>query len=148
MSTLTMPASQSAHAVQASTRTRRGPRPTICCRDSREHRRGNHLRDTNYRGSASPWRLTSRGRAVFVVMALIIVSLAVVLGAIRATAASTTPPEGWVASIVQPGDTLWSLATEGSSNQTDPRAIIAEIKAINGLTGSHLAPGQRLFLPS
>lgn len=118
--------------------------PATVCRHARGMR-AEHLQDNDFAHALTPWRLTRRGRSVLVVALLAIVSVAVVLGAIRATAASTTPPQGWVATVVQPGDTLWSLAAAESGQ--DPRAVIATIRSVNGLNDSALVPGQRLYLP-
>lgn len=118
--------------------------PATACRHARGMK-ADHLRPNDFARAQAPWRLTRRGRSVLVVALLAIVSVAVVLGAIRATAASTTPPQGWVATVVQPGDTLWSLAAADSGQ--DPRAVIATIRSVNGLNDSALIPGQRLYLP-
>jgi nucleoid-associated protein YgaU len=48
--------------------------------------------------------------------------------------------------VVQPGDTLWSIA--GSlGGDDDVRAVVDEIQELNGLEGSALVPGQVLVLP-
>jgi hypothetical protein len=91
-------------------------------------------------------RLTRRGRGLLaLVLALVMVAL-VVAGALRATAASTEVPTGWTTTVVQPGDTLWSLASSRAKGE-DPRSLIAQIKTTNGLTGSGVVSGQRLLLP-
>lgn len=103
-----------------------------------------------YRGMAlqrSGIRLTRRGRGLVVIVLSVIMMALVVAGALRATAASTEPPAGWTTSIVQPGDTLWSLAAARSDANGDPRALIALIKQVNGLTGSQVNSGQHLLLP-
>ncbi|MDY7103185.1 MAG: LysM domain-containing protein [Actinomycetota bacterium] len=46
--------------------------------------------------------------------------------------------------IVQPGDTLWSIAAELDPG-ADPRRVVAELSSMNG--GASLAVGQRLVLP-
>ena len=47
--------------------------------------------------------------------------------------------------VVQPGDTLWELATERYAG--DPREAIWRIKERNGLRTSALTPGAVLVLP-
>jgi nucleoid-associated protein YgaU len=48
--------------------------------------------------------------------------------------------------VVQPGDTLWSIA--GSLGGTDDvRAVVDAIQQLNGLEDAVLAPGQVLVLP-
>jgi nucleoid-associated protein YgaU len=46
---------------------------------------------------------------------------------------------------VQPGDTLWSIATERYNG--DPRQGVWVIQHENGLGGASLTPGQVLLLP-
>jgi nucleoid-associated protein YgaU len=46
--------------------------------------------------------------------------------------------------VVQPYDTLWSIAARSYS---DPREGIWEISERNGLRGATIAPGQVLVLP-
>jgi LysM repeat protein len=48
--------------------------------------------------------------------------------------------------VVQPGDTLWSLAQEVAPEQ-DPRAVVDAIVDVNDLDGVGLVPGQVLQLP-
>lgn len=59
------------------------------------------------------------------------------------TAAGSTPVAGRL-HVVQPGDTLWSLAS-GLEPGADPRRLVAELASING--GSAIEVGQRLVLP-
>jgi LysM repeat protein len=48
--------------------------------------------------------------------------------------------------VVQPGDTLWSIATslEGAG---DVRVLVDEIQELNGLDSAVLVPGRTLLLP-
>ena len=48
--------------------------------------------------------------------------------------------------VVQPGDTLWSIASAVDGGG-DVRAVIDAIQALNGLRGTELVPGQTLVLP-
>jgi nucleoid-associated protein YgaU len=48
--------------------------------------------------------------------------------------------------VVQPGDTLWSIATS-LDGDGDVRAVVDEIQELNGLAGAELVPGQVLQLP-
>jgi LysM repeat protein len=49
--------------------------------------------------------------------------------------------------VVEPGDTLWSIATSVSGTDRDVRAVVDEIRQVNGLVGADLVPGQVLTLP-
>ena len=48
---------------------------------------------------------------------------------------------------VEPGDTLWSIATEHYPPSEDPRARVEAIRQENGLEGYGIRPGMRLELP-
>jgi hypothetical protein len=48
--------------------------------------------------------------------------------------------------VVEPGDTLWSIAASVADGE-DVRAVVDSIQELNGLEGSGLVPGQVLQLP-
>lgn len=48
---------------------------------------------------------------------------------------------------VEPGDTLWHIATETYAPGEDPRENVEEIRRENGLEGYTIQPGVRLELP-
>jgi hypothetical protein len=48
--------------------------------------------------------------------------------------------------VVQPGQTLWSIAVRAEPS-ADPRQVIAEIMAANSLTGSSVQTGELLWVP-
>lgn len=91
-------------------------------------------------------RLTRRGRAVVLAFFVLMASLA---SAVLFTTASraSDPDIGPVPSVVvQPHDTLWSIATR-TAPRRDPYAAVAEIQRLNGLNGYVVHPGQTLVLP-
>jgi nucleoid-associated protein YgaU len=92
---------------------------------------------------AGPLRMTRRGRVVVLAIALLIVLLP---GAWRAMATAQVEGPATVAVTVQPGDTLWGIASSVDPG-TDPRGLIAEIREANGLARSGLVPGQVLHIP-
>jgi LysM repeat protein len=47
--------------------------------------------------------------------------------------------------FVQPGDTLWSIATARYGG--DPRAGVWKLQQRNGLAGTTITPGERLLIP-
>jgi nucleoid-associated protein YgaU len=96
----------------------------------------------------STLRLTRRARRLAVVLAL---CGGVVLGSWLAPLLSGGADEGLhlagVSSVVvEPGDTLWSIAASVADGE-DVRAVIDRIQELNGLEGSGLVPGQVLQLP-
>ena len=91
-------------------------------------------------------RLTRRGRVVLLMFFVLLASLA---SAVLFTTASRAddPPTGPAPTVVvQPHDTLWSIATRVSGRR-DPHAAVAEIRRLNGLDGVVVHPGQTLVLP-
>jgi LysM repeat protein len=48
--------------------------------------------------------------------------------------------------VVQPGDTLWSIAAEVAGTD-DVREVVDRIQELNGLQDAVLMPGQVLELP-
>lgn len=49
--------------------------------------------------------------------------------------------------VVRQGDTLWSIATRLSA-AADPRPLVDQIAAANGLQADSLVPGQTLVIPA
>ncbi len=96
-------------------------------------------------------RLTRRGRVVFGALATVFVAglLAFVatLGAPQALASNTQADgQQFHYVVVQPGASLWSVATELDSS-ADPRDLVAEIVQLNQLVGSGVEAGQPLAVP-
>jgi nucleoid-associated protein YgaU len=83
---------------------------------------------------------------MFVPRALVLLGVIVALAALALSAARPTSGSGSESRyVVQPGDTLWALASERYGG--DPREAIWEIKERNGLASSALTPGTVLVLP-
>ncbi len=89
-------------------------------------------------------RLTRSGRAVVILLALLLAGAAVVLAAPASQAANPAGPAPTV--VVRSGDTLWSIATRFAPSD-DPFATIDEIRRLNGLTGCTVPVGVRLTIP-
>ena len=73
---------------------------------------------------------------------LVLVVVGVVLWAAFARSSDASGPER--SYVVQPYDTLWSIAAAGYA---DPREGVWEIRERNDLDGSTIVPGQVLVLP-
>jgi LysM repeat protein len=74
---------------------------------------------------------------------LVLVLLAALVWAVVARASTAAGPERTY--VVQPGDTLWSIASERYGG--DPRSGIWKIERRNGLRGRPLVAGRRIVLP-
>jgi LysM repeat protein len=94
----------------------------------------------------SQLRLTRRGRAVVLVFFMLMASLASAV--LFATASRASDPETGPAPtvVVQPHDTLWSIATR-TAPRRDPYAAVAELQRLNDLSGYVVHPGDTLVLP-
>jgi nucleoid-associated protein YgaU len=94
-----------------------------------------------------PWRAPRAGgifstrRLLAAVAAFALLTVGFALGA-RGDA-----PARYTTLVVQPGDTLWSIATEHYPGD-DVRARVQDIEDSNGLSGPTIQVGQSLKLPS
>jgi LysM domain len=113
-----------------------------------------HSRREHSRRDRVPVRLTRRGR-------LVVGALAVVLAAAIMTVISMAASGGAQAAnhgrqgagyqglrqiVVQPGQTLWSIAAKAEPS-ADPRLVVAQIMAANSLTTTAVQAGQELWVP-
>lgn len=101
------------------------------------------------RCQAPPIRLTRRGRTVLM---LFLVSATLIVSGLAAQASSRdsdggTAPVSHQTVVVQPGQTLWSIAREVGSDR-DIRSLIHDIEELNGLSSGFLQAGQRLVVPA
>ena len=109
-----------------------------------------HGRPADGQSAAAPLRLTRRGRVVVAVAAaLLLAALSLV---IAASAQATNHPAARAAQqnltqvTVRPGQSLWSVA-ESADPGADTRVVIQQIVELNGLTGTVVFAGQRLWVP-
>ena len=92
-------------------------------------------------------RLTRRARVLGVTLALMLgVAIGSWLGPLVAGSDGDLRLAGAQSVVVQPGDTLWSIAGEVAGS-SDVRVVVDRIQEINGLSGTVLLPGQVLELP-
>jgi LysM repeat protein len=91
-----------------------------------------------------PIRLTRRGRIVVFSFLLSLTGGAVAL--VSAPGQAADPPGPAPTVIVQPGDTLWGIATR-TKGREGRDATVEEIRRLNNLTGYDIDAGQRLVLP-
>jgi hypothetical protein len=102
----------------------------------------------------APLRLTRRGR---VVVATLVVTVIAVVGLVIAMAAAggaqAASPGGAGAGhqgmhevVVRSGQTLWSIASAAEPT-ADPRLVVQQIMAANGMSTTDVAAGQLLWVP-
>jgi hypothetical protein len=97
------------------------------------------------RGEAARMRLTIRGRAVARTLASVLVVAVFLLVApgLARGVGPDRPPR--VTYVVQPGDTLWSIANRVAPGQ-DPRPVVDGLIEANDVPGG-LQAGQELSIP-
>lgn len=98
-----------------------------------------------------PLRLTQRGRIVVtgvsaLMAGLLSVGLATAAQATRQAGQPEWPGRYVTRVVVQPGQSLWSLA-EAYAPRSDPRQVIQQVLQLNSLASDQLRPGQVLWLP-
>jgi LysM repeat protein len=95
-------------------------------------------------------QLTRRGRVV-VLLALVAAGIALMLalsGLVGGAAAGTGPSRPATHTIlVQPGQTLWSIARDAAPD-ADRRETIAQIIQLNALPASGVSAGERIVVPT
>ena len=79
---------------------------------------------------------------MFVRLVIVVVIAALAVGLAARPSGSAGKPVNYV---VQPADTLWSIAAKHYPG--DPREGVWELQHRNRLYGTTLVPGQRLVLP-
>lgn len=134
------------------------PRPTTTRRgapDRTTTRRG-HLRvvEAPARPALAPtgplqaWRRRIGALAVLLA-AIVLVGQAVAgSGAGEATSVDEVVPVSSSTVVVQPGQTLWDVASERAPAGVAPRAYLDELREVNALDGSDLDAWQVLRLPA
>ena len=92
-------------------------------------------------------RLTARGRAALVVLALLLV----VGWALRPTGAAAGDAEPAIpvdVVTVSAGQTLWQIASSVTAPGEDVRDVVDRLIVLNGLSGSGVRAGQQLLVPA
>jgi hypothetical protein len=102
------------------------------------------------RPAGSAVQLTRRGRVV-ILLVLVAVGVALMMaltGLVGGAAAGTGPAHPATRTIVvQPGQTLWSIARDIAPN-ADRRETIARIIQLNALPASGVSAGERIAVPA
>lgn len=99
-------------------------------------------------------QLTRRGRLARTVALLALLAALVVMsldvlssGRALAEAAPPTVPVSTATAVVAQGDSLWSIA-QSVAPAADPRAVVEDIRELNGLRSNLIQPGQVLLVPA
>ena len=93
-------------------------------------------------------KMTARGRAVLLAVVAVPLCIVLLLLAINGGGATATLEAGSPAEVVmvQPGESLWSIAETIAPN-ADPRDVILEIVEFNRLESADVLAGQQIAIP-
>lgn len=90
---------------------------------------------------------TRKRMSLLPVIALAALSLSVTLPALSSMRLYAATPQRSTVVIVQPGDTLWSIASAHTGSEGNIEATIDRITLVNHLGTTPLQPGERLRIP-
>ncbi len=99
------------------------------------------------RPAVQPVRLTRRGTVLIGLLIALCTMGVIVLAAMNAGPAAPSLRDAPASVVVEPGDTLWQIATEVAPAD-NPAMIVERIRAANDLGTAPLQPGQTLILPT
>jgi hypothetical protein len=91
-------------------------------------------------------KLVEARRRLALVVAGLVVIAAVILGGGTGGSAIASRPGAPRTVVLQPGETLWAVATEYAPTGVDPRAYVDALEKLNDLKGQAPA-GMKLILP-
>lgn len=91
-------------------------------------------------------RLTTRGRRVLVALGF---ALSIAVGGTVGTLVqgAGAVPEEVATVVVQPGQSLWVIASGSAAPNQDVREVVDQIRTLNGLEHSTVHAGQELSVP-
>ena len=102
--------------------------------------------DARYRKEPSTVR-TRKRMSLLPLITLAALSLSVTVPALSSMRLYAATPERSTVVIVQPGDTLWSIAATHTGSGSDIESTIDRITLVNHLGTASLQPGERLRIP-
>ena len=92
-------------------------------------------------------QLTRRGRKVVLLGGVIAPLSAMLMFGSFANATLTSQGPATQIVVVQPGESLWSIA-QGIAPGADPRETVNSIRDLNGMTSAVVVKGQSLIVPA
>jgi hypothetical protein len=97
---------------------------------------------------AVPTRATYHRRRLLVVAGLVLLAflLTVAIGRVGAQAELADRVAGHA--VIEPGETLWDVAVASAPDGVDPRQQLADLRELNGISGSHVDAWTVVLLPA
>jgi LysM repeat protein len=90
-----------------------------------------------------PRYVTTPTRFLVIISTMLVALVLLLASSVMAAGPEPMTADYWVNS----GDTLWSIAEQVAPEDTDVRAVVAEIRNLNDLESSLIYPGQSLLVP-
>jgi nucleoid-associated protein YgaU len=81
-------------------------------------------------------------------LSLLLSALCVVFLMIGGSAEADVPTPAPVEYVVEPGDTLWAIASATAGPGDDLRRVVADIARLSEIDADHLQPGQVILIPA
>ncbi len=91
-------------------------------------------------------KLTKKGKKYLLFVSVLVLLTVLAFSQVSVLANRIEEPE-YIAYIVQPEDSLWSIAEEFGGEE-DIRKTVYEIQKLNGVHSDSLKVGTRLFIPN
>jgi len=88
------------------------------------------------------------GRRLAEVLITVVLAAAVFATTAVAGSADVTTPAATITVVVQPGDTVWSLAARHAPRGANVQAFVAEVVHNNAIEPTGLIPGSTLEVPA
>ncbi|MDO4477710.1 MAG: LysM peptidoglycan-binding domain-containing protein [Lachnospiraceae bacterium] len=90
------------------------------------------------------WKLTA---VILIVVCILTIAFAMILTTSETRADEQAEVKSYVSYEIQAGDTLWSIASDIYSSQSDIKRCVAEIKMINGISEDLIHAGCHIIVP-
>jgi nucleoid-associated protein YgaU len=81
-------------------------------------------------------------------LALLLAAVCTVFLMIGGSADADIPASEPIEYLVQPGDTLWGIASSTAGPEHDVRRLVADISRLSGVVDGSIFPGQILRIPT
>jgi hypothetical protein len=98
-------------------------------------------------GAPGELRLTARGRAVLVTVALVVAALGGLMGGRALAADDTSGSSAVVEHVVASGETLWDIAAETTPDGESVKGTVSRLVRLNGLSSDQVMAGQTIVVP-
>ena len=93
------------------------------------------------------YRLKSRSRFMLFITVIMILFVSMTYTALGVNDASSLTMQEYIGVYIEPGDTLWEIASEHMSEHMEIRKAVYVLCEVNNITADTLQPGQTIMVP-